>query len=43
VGVIVSLVMKYADNILKGFASAISLIFTTLISSLFLHDLQPSW
>ena len=41
-GLIISLVMKYADNILKGFASAISIILTSFISYIFLHDLQPS-
>ncbi|KAK7100677.1 hypothetical protein V1264_023586 [Littorina saxatilis] len=41
-GLIISLVMKYADNILKGFASALSIIMTSFISYIFLHDLQPS-
>ena len=36
------MVMKYADNILKGFASAISIILTSFISYIFLNDLQPS-
>ncbi|XP_025110277.1 UDP-N-acetylglucosamine transporter-like isoform X2 [Pomacea canaliculata] len=39
VGLIVSLVIKYADNILKGFASSVSIILTMIISHLFLHDL----
>ncbi|KAK7508402.1 hypothetical protein BaRGS_00000641, partial [Batillaria attramentaria] len=41
-GLIISLVMKYADNILKGFASAISIVLTTFISYILMHDLVPS-
>ncbi|CAL1535569.1 unnamed protein product [Lymnaea stagnalis] len=39
-GLVISLVMKYADNILKGFASSIAILFTTVISALVLQDLQ---
>ncbi|BFY99868.1 hypothetical protein BsWGS_02907 [Bradybaena similaris] len=41
-GLIIAFVMKYADNILKGFATSIAIIVTTMISSLVLHDLQLS-
>ncbi|XP_076440080.1 UDP-N-acetylglucosamine transporter-like [Babylonia areolata] len=41
-GLIISMVMKYADNILKGFASAISIILTSFISCLLLQDLHLS-
>ncbi|XP_059146428.1 UDP-N-acetylglucosamine transporter-like isoform X2 [Physella acuta] len=39
-GLVISLVMKFADNILKGFASSIAILITTVVSSLLLHDLQ---
>ncbi|KAL8590401.1 hypothetical protein ACOMHN_011615 [Nucella lapillus] len=41
-GLIISMVMKYADNILKGFASAISIILTSIISCILLQDLHLS-
>ncbi|KAI8974649.1 solute carrier family 35 member 3A [Pilobolus umbonatus] len=40
-GLLVSVVVKYADNILKGFATSISIILSSMISYLFL-DFQPS-
>ncbi|XP_041358830.1 UDP-N-acetylglucosamine transporter-like isoform X2 [Gigantopelta aegis] len=42
IGLVVSLVIKYADNILKGFASAISIVLSTLVSILVLGDLTPT-
>ena len=33
--------IKYADNILKGFATSISIIVSTLCSWFVLEDLQP--
>lgn len=40
-GIIVSLVMKYADNILKSFCTAISIIIVG-IASMYLFDLLPN-
>ena len=40
-GVIVATVAKYADNVSKGFSSAISIIWTCVISG-FLFDWKPS-
>ena len=33
--------IKYADNILKGFATSLSLLVSSLASWLLLHDLAP--
>ncbi|KAE9421858.1 hypothetical protein Angca_005590 [Angiostrongylus cantonensis] len=41
-GLIIALVVKYADNILKGFAVSLSIILSSLISWLFLEDFEPS-
>ncbi|GFR59944.1 UDP-N-acetylglucosamine transporter [Elysia marginata] len=41
-GLLTALVMKYADNIIKGFASSIAIVITTFVSSVILHDLQLS-
>ncbi|VDN96982.1 unnamed protein product [Rodentolepis nana] len=41
-GIIVALVVKYADNILKGFACSASIIITCIISVLFFHA-RLSW
>ncbi|KAL0135299.1 nucleotide-sugar transporter-domain-containing protein [Mucor lusitanicus] len=41
-GLLVSLVVKYADNILKGFATSISIILSGIIS-FYLLDFQPSF
>lgn len=40
-GLLVALVVKYADNILKGFATSISIILSGIIS-FYLLDFQPS-
>jgi UDP-galactose transporter len=37
-GMLVAAVMKYADNVVKGFAVAISLVLSSIISNLFLED-----
>jgi len=40
-GLVVAATIKYADNILKGFATSISIIVSTLCSWFVLQDLQP--
>ncbi|KAJ8278927.1 hypothetical protein COCON_G00059930 [Conger conger] len=41
-GLVIAAVIKYADNILKGFATSLSIILSTLISFFWLQDFQPS-
>lgn len=41
-GLTVALVVKYADNILKGFAVSISILLSTFVSFYFLNDFEPS-
>ncbi|CAM4919895.1 unnamed protein product [Rotaria socialis] len=41
-GLIIATVIKYADNIIKGFATSLSIIFSSVISYFFLHDFSPS-
>lgn len=41
-GLIVAIVMKYADNILKGFATSISIVLSTICSYYLLDDFAPS-
>ncbi|XP_031595881.1 solute carrier family 35 member A3b isoform X4 [Oreochromis aureus] len=41
-GLIVAVVIKYADNILKGFATSLSIIVSTLISYFLLKDFNPT-
>ncbi|XP_014679460.1 PREDICTED: UDP-N-acetylglucosamine transporter-like isoform X2 [Priapulus caudatus] len=41
-GLVVAAVVKYADNILKGFATSISIIFSTLASYFLLGDFEPA-
>lgn len=40
-GLVIALVMKYADNILKGFATSLALVFTAAIS-LSIGDFMPT-
>ena len=35
-------VIKYADNILKGFATAISIVISSLLSYFVLQDFYPN-
>ncbi|XP_077464260.1 UDP-N-acetylglucosamine transporter-like [Stigmatopora argus] len=41
-GLVVAAVIKYADNILKGFATSLSIIVSTLISYFWLQDFDPT-
>lgn len=41
-GLVVAVVIKYADNILKGFAASLSIILSTVISYLLLQDFVPT-
>ncbi|XP_030630641.1 solute carrier family 35 member A3b [Chanos chanos] len=41
-GLVIAAVIKYADNILKGFATSLSIIFSTLISYFWLEDFDPT-
>ncbi|VDM84441.1 unnamed protein product, partial [Strongylus vulgaris] len=41
-GLVIALVVKYADNILKGFAVSLSIILSSFISWWFMGDFTPS-
>ncbi|XP_043941784.1 UDP-N-acetylglucosamine transporter-like isoform X2 [Protopterus annectens] len=41
-GLVIATVMKYADNILKGFATSLSIILSAVISIFWLKDLEPT-
>ncbi|XP_047445201.1 solute carrier family 35 member A3b [Mugil cephalus] len=41
-GLIIAVVIKYADNILKGFATSLSIIVSTVISYFVLKDFNPT-
>lgn len=41
-GLVIAAVIKYADNILKGFATSLSIILSTLISYFLLQDFEPT-
>lgn len=41
-GLVVATVMKYADNILKGFATSISIVLSTICSYYILQDFEPT-
>ncbi|XP_044076337.1 solute carrier family 35 member A3b isoform X2 [Siniperca chuatsi] len=41
-GLVIAVVIKYADNILKGFATSLSIIVSTFISYFLLEDFNPT-
>jgi UDP-sugar transporter A1/2/3 len=41
-GLIIAAVIKYADNILKGFATSLSIILSSLVSYYLLEDFTPT-
>ncbi|XP_034559284.1 solute carrier family 35 member A3b [Notolabrus celidotus] len=41
-GLVIAMVIKYADNILKGFATSLSIILSALISYFLLQDFNPT-
>lgn len=41
-GLVVAVVIKYADNILKGFATSVSIIMSAVISYFLLEDFDPT-
>lgn len=41
-GLVVAAVVKYADNILKGFATSLSIVVSSFVSFYFLGDFQPT-
>ncbi|KAG7514758.1 UDP-N-acetylglucosamine transporter [Solea senegalensis] len=41
-GLVIAAVIKYADNILKGFATSLSIILSTVISYFWLQDFEPT-
>ncbi|CAF3769654.1 unnamed protein product, partial [Rotaria sordida] len=41
-GLIIAAVIKYADNIIKGFATSLSIILSSAVSYFILNDFIPS-
>jgi solute carrier family 35 (UDP-sugar transporter), member A1/2/3 len=41
-GLVVALVVKYADNVLKGFATSVSIVISVLFSALYLQETELS-
>jgi UDP-sugar transporter A1/2/3 len=39
-GLLVAMVVKYADNVLKGFATSLSIILSALVSAVYFHDID---
>ena len=42
-GLMIAVVIKYADNIIKGFASSLSIVFSSLFSYFLLKEFTPCW
>merc|ERR1712045_324623 len=42
-GLVVAAVLKYADNILKCFGNALSIVLSCLLSAAFLHEFEPDF
>merc|ERR1712157_12024 len=40
-GLLVAVVIKYADNILRQFSTALSILITSLFSATVLHEFEP--
>merc|ERR1719188_2315509 len=40
-GLVVAAVLRYADNLLKCFANAISIVLTCIMAALFLEEFEP--
>ena len=41
-GLIIAAVIKYADNIIKGFATSLSIILSSVVSYFVLNDFSPT-
>jgi len=41
-GLLVAVVVKYADNILKGFATSLSIVVSVVVQFCFLQEASPS-
>jgi len=42
-GLIVAVVVKYADNVLKGFATSLSILISSVVSFYFFHDIEVNF
>lgn len=40
---IVAVVVKYADNVLKGFATSLSILISSVVSFYFFHDIKVNF
>jgi len=40
---IVAVVVKYADNVLKGFATSLSILISSVVSFYFFHDIEVNF
>jgi len=39
-GLLVAVVVKYADNVLKGFATSLSIVLSCIVSAMYFHDVE---